>query len=73
MKRNWLIQLREGKGMNQMQLAELCGVSFQTISNIEVKRRRPSLEVAFKLAEVLSFDVNLFNDVEVEGSESKCG
>lgn len=38
--------------MTQQQLADLCGVSRQTINTIERNKYVPSLEVAFKIARV---------------------
>jgi putative transcriptional regulator len=38
--------------MTQQQLADLCGVSRQTINAIERNKYPPSLEVAFKIARV---------------------
>jgi len=43
--------------MTQQQLAELVGVSRQTIVAIENKKYYPTLELAFKIAEV--FDTSL--------------
>jgi putative transcriptional regulator len=44
-------QLRDG--MTQLQLAEACGVTRQTIIALEAGRYAPSLELAFKLARAL--------------------
>lgn len=55
---NRIRQLRqEAGGMTQQVLAESVGVTRQTIIAIENDRYSPSLEVAFRIAEV--FDVPL--------------
>jgi putative transcriptional regulator len=38
--------------MTQQQLADLCGVSRQTINAVEREKYSPSLELAFKIARV---------------------
>ena len=43
--------LRQKQGMTQMQLAELCGISFQAISNIETGKAWPSKSTVEKLCE----------------------
>ena len=51
--RNGIRKLRfEHDEMTQQQLAELVGVTRQTIVAIEKEKYSPSLEVAFKIAEV---------------------
>lgn len=64
MKREWLIRKRKEKGMNQKELASLCGVSNRTISSIELGLRMPSGGLAFKISEVLDFDMTLFYRTE---------
>lgn len=55
---NRIRQLRqEAGGMTQQALAESVGVTRQTVIAIENDRYSPSLEVAFRIAEV--FDVPL--------------
>lgn len=41
---------REGSGMTQAELAEILGVSRQTVISIEQGRYAPSLELALRLA-----------------------
>lgn len=51
---NEIRALREKHGsMTQQELAELVGVTRQTISAIEGNKYSPSLEVAFRIADVL--------------------
>jgi len=51
--RSWLKRQRAKRGLTQETLGELVGYSVQTIRKIEVGYRRPSLQLAFRLAEVL--------------------
>jgi len=44
--------LRFGRDMTQAELAELVGVTRQTIVAIEQNKYSPSLEVAFRIAQV---------------------
>jgi len=60
MKKHWIIQKRKEKGMNQVELANVCMVSNKTISGIESGKRMPSLFLAYRLAKVLDFDMELF-------------
>lgn len=60
MKRDWLIVLRQKKELSQDELAKLCNTTQMTISNIENGNRRPSPNLAQKLAKVLKFDWTKF-------------
>ena len=51
--------------MTQQQLAERIGVTRQTVNAIELAKYSPSLEVAFRIAEV--FDVPLDRVFQYEG------
>lgn len=55
---------RQKKGYSQYKLAKLVGVSQTMIWEIENGRKTPSLEVFFRLCEVL--DIKLFPDEEGE-------
>ncbi len=56
---NSLRQLRFALGeMTQQQLAERVGVTRQTINAIEAGKYSPSLEVAFRMAEVFGVRVD---------------
>ena len=57
--KNNLKELRQKKGLTQEQLADLVGVSRQTIISIERYRYKPTLELGLKLALTL--------DIKVEG------
>ena len=48
---NKVKQHREDKGINQTDLAKMCGVSRQTVSSIERGDYHPSVLLAIKLAE----------------------
>ncbi|GAB3621687.1 helix-turn-helix transcriptional regulator [Glutamicibacter endophyticus] len=45
-------EYRRGRGLSQQALADLLGVSRQTVISIEKGRYDPSLPLAFRLAEV---------------------
>ena len=51
-------KMRLHYGMSQSMLAEECGISIDTIANIENNRRYPSIDLLITLAEVLHTDVN---------------
>ncbi|ORC15258.1 MULTISPECIES: helix-turn-helix transcriptional regulator [Rothia] len=51
---NQLKELRTERGYSQQQLADVLGVSRQTVISIEKGRFDPSLPLAFQLAEVFS-------------------
>jgi transcriptional regulator with XRE-family HTH domain len=52
-----LQEIRKSKGISQTQLSELSGVSNRHISDIELGRRTPSLDVLKKLADALNISV----------------
>jgi len=66
MKRNWLVQQRKQKELTQEELAERCGYTNKTISMIELGQRNPSIDIAFKLASILDFDIDMFADENLE-------
>lgn len=55
---NRIKEFREKKGISQGQLADLCGVSRQTINAIENNKYDPSLQLAFDLAKTLNITVD---------------
>lgn len=60
--KNSIKSLREGLGISQGKLAQLCRVSRQTINAIENNKYDPSLELAFAIALSLDSTVDsLFN------------
>lgn len=48
--KNLVRQLREEQALSQQRLADLLGVSRQTVNSIEKGRYDPSLPLAFKIA-----------------------
>ena len=52
-----LKQIRIDTGLTQEQLADLAGVSRQTIISLERGTYQPSLDLAFRLAHVLSVPI----------------
>ncbi len=48
--RNRLEELRRQHGITQEQLAELLGVSRQTVGSLENGRYNPSIQLAFRIA-----------------------
>jgi|TARA_B100000315_G_scaffold250691_1_gene283943 putative transcriptional regulator len=55
--------------MTQQQLAELVGVTRQTVNAIELGKYSPSLEVAFRIAAV--FGVSLDQVFEYQGDATR--
>jgi len=53
--------------MTQQELAEKAGVSRQTIISIEAGKYSPSLEMAFRIAEVFGVKIGDVFDYEVNG------
>jgi putative transcriptional regulator len=65
--KNRVRELRKLKGLTQEQLAEVIGVSRQTINAIEKEKFDPSLPTAFKMSKL--FDLSIedffhFDDME---------
>src|SRR5215216_4963640 len=54
--RTWLKRQRTERGLTQEGLGELVGYAAQTIRKIEGGQRRPSLQLALKLAQVLQLN-----------------
>lgn len=54
--RGWLKELREEKGISQKDVAKKIGFTRQYYNMIENGERRPSAEVAQKIAEILDFE-----------------
>ena len=55
-------QIREEKSMSQKELADKIGVSQQFLCDIEHGRRKPSIDTAIKIAEVLNItDIKSFD------------
>ena len=64
--RNWLKELRDNHKLSQMQIAEMTGITQNYYSNIENDERRPSPEVAKRIAEVLHFNWTKFYEDKKE-------
>ena len=62
--RLWLKKLRKKKNLTQHYVAQESGVSTQFYSYIENGDRCPSVEVAKKIAAVLSFDWTMFYETK---------
>ena len=58
--KNYIKELRTEKGLLQQELADICGVSRQTVNAIENNKYDPTLELAFKLATALETTVDEF-------------
>ncbi len=54
---NHLEQFRDQKGLTQQELADLAGVSRQTIISLERGRYNPSITLAFRLARLFGVTV----------------
>ena len=61
-------KFRQEKGITQQELADLAGVTRQTINALENARYNPSLILAYKITKILGKnaieDVFVLNDVE---------
>lgn len=57
--KNIVPELRGKYNLSQQQLAELLGVSRQTILAIEKGRYNPSLELAFKISKVFDLAIEV--------------
>lgn len=58
--RKWLVDTREAQELTQLQIADIVSISRAHYANIENGLRRPSYEVAKKIADILDFDWTLF-------------
>ena len=67
--RKWLIDIRNGR--TQAQIAKAAGITQQMYSFIELGERRPSVEVAKKIAAVMGFNWTRFFDDECEAYERR--
>jgi len=56
--KNNILKLRKDKGFTQDNLAKKCNVTRQTINAIENNKYDPTLQLAFKIAKVLSVKVD---------------
>lgn len=58
--KNKVRDLRKQKGLTQEQLAEIIGVSRQTINAIEKEKFDPSLPTAFKMSRLFEMSIEEF-------------
>jgi len=56
--KNKIRELRTGRNMTQEDLAEIIGVSRQTINAIEKEKFDPSLPTAFKLSKLFKLPID---------------
>jgi DNA-binding XRE family transcriptional regulator len=61
---NRISVLREERDMSRRDLAEKIGVNFQTVGFLERGEYNPSLDLAFRIAEVFSLPVELIFSTE---------
>jgi transcriptional regulator with XRE-family HTH domain len=52
--------LREAAGVSQYRLAQLSGITKQSLSKLELGKTQPSFETVLTLAKVLGVDVSAF-------------
>jgi len=65
----WLRKYRKTKGLSQKEVAEKANITHQFYNYIENGLRRPSYEVAKKIASILDFDWTLFFEVNENASQ----
>ncbi len=56
---NRIMILRKEKGISRVELAKQIGVNFQTIGYLEREEYNPSLDLAFRIAEVFELPVDV--------------
>jgi len=54
--RYWLRNIRTSKKLTQSDIANMAGVDVTMVSKIELGERRPSVNLAKRIADVLGFD-----------------
>ena len=64
--KNSIKEKRQKRSLTQQELADLVGVSRQTIISIERYRYKPSLELGLKMAHVLELDINKLFYLDLE-------
>jgi putative transcriptional regulator len=67
--KNRLAELRTTKGWTQQQLADLVGVSRQTVISLERGRYNPSITLAFRLARTFEIQIEKLFLYEEEDDE----
>ncbi|EWH21214.1 MULTISPECIES: helix-turn-helix transcriptional regulator [Bacillus] len=66
--RTWLINIRTQAEMTQEEVANLVGIKRPYYSQIESGTRRPSVQVAKKISQVMGFDWALFFESDCSDS-----
>jgi len=61
---NRMMILRKEKGISRVELAERIGVNFQTIGYLEREEYNPSLDLAFRIAEVFELPVDVIFSIK---------
>lgn len=62
--------LRKSNGLTQEELAEKCGVSWRTISNLERGAVLPSLELVYKLSSQLNISIDELLNNKIQTNKS---
>lgn len=57
---DWLKKLRKERGYKQIEIAKICDITQGCYTHIETGKRKPSVELAKKIAKVLNFEWTLF-------------
>ncbi len=70
MERDWLIAIRESKGLSQKCVSEQVGVAQPSYCTIEKGRRAPSVSTAKAIAKVLGFDWTQFYEDTVDARDN---
>jgi putative transcriptional regulator len=68
---NRIRELRGGRAMTQQELADLIFVTRQTVNAIEGDKYSPSLEVAFRIADVFGVSLEQVFQYRAEGKRGK--
>ncbi len=59
--------LRQERGLSRKELADLIGVNFQTVGYLEREEYNPSLDLAFRISEVLKVPIDfVFSTKEIK-------
>ncbi len=61
---NRIMILRKERNLSRVELAERIGVNFQTIGYLEREEYNPSLDLAFRIAEVFELPVDMVFSTE---------
>lgn len=58
--RNWLVAIREERGLSQKSVSEQVEIAQPSYCNIEKGKTRPAVKTAKRIADVLGFDWTRF-------------